>query len=431
MGDKNATGGLKVGTSTGLTCPHEGVLGERKDDELRRGRRYGRRSRLMGRLMGGSDRLPYLGVRALLRVALVVLGCGGLSACVLTPGTHMEDQRSGEEGSRSLESMIDVVPITPELIGAYERRRGKAQKMTPAQRREIENYEYRVGPGDVLSVIVFDHPELTIPAGGERSAADAGHLVRRDGTIFFPFIDSVHVAGRTTGEIRGDVTERLAEFISDPQVDVRVARHTAKRAFVTGAVRQPAVIPLTDAALTVLDAIATAGLGQDRIGGGQEPNLRGAKLIRDGEAISVDLFGLLRQGDLTQNYVLRDGDILHIPPSVDQLVSVLGEVGNPVTFQMGEERLSLTDAIGRAGGLDRRTASPTGVFVLRPLRDDPEKIATVYQLNLTRATGLMLGARFQLSAHDVVFVTASPLDRWNRVINLLVPSLDFVNDIPR
>ncbi len=137
---------------------------------------------------------------------------------------------------------------------------------------------------------------------------------------------------------------------------------------------------------------------------------------------------MMRQGDMTQNRLLRDGDLLHVPTMENQNVVVLGQVSRPGAIALGNERITLTDALGRAGGVNENRAQPSGIFVVRGNPPGSEKIATVYQLDIQDATRLLLGTRFPLEPQDVVYVTSAPLARWNSVISLLLPSVSLPGD---
>lgn len=108
-------------------------------------------------------------------VALLIAGCS------IAPGGHI-DYDAPE--SPDMTEKVDIIPITPELVWSQESIERRVHPVPQELEEALNNYEYTVGAGDVLSIVVYDHPELTIPTGGERSAVEAGNIVRSDGTIF-------------------------------------------------------------------------------------------------------------------------------------------------------------------------------------------------------------------------------------------------------
>ncbi len=340
-----------------------------------------------------------------------------LSACAV-PGGHIDYEYADED---PLSNALTIEPITIDLVKGMETvprpeamSLENATDMTPDVPIE---YDYIIGRGDVLSIIVYDHPELTIPAGSERSAEESGNVVHADGTIYYPYVGQVDVAGRTVRDVRDEIQRRLADFITEPQVEVRVAAFNAQKAYVTGQVTEPGVLPVTNVPMRVLDALSAAG------GLTELANWHEVVLTRNGRDTRISLFDMLANGNMEQNVLLEDGDVLHVLDIGNEQVYVMGEVNEPAAIAMANSRLSLTNVIAQAGGIREGSANASGIFVIRRNTEPSDTYATVYQLNADNAAAFVLGTQFMLEPTDVVYVTAAPLARWNRVLNQLLPSL--------
>ena len=358
-----------------------------------------------------------------LRTLITLAAVLALSGCAFAPGSHINtsgwnpDYQSPPEEDFS--HLVQVKRIGPDTL----RNAIVADVPPPAPDlvREDSDYQYKIGIGDVLQVTVWDHPELTIPAGSNRSSQESGNVVNENGTIYYPYIGYVQVAGLTTQEVREEVASRLSRFIETPQVDVSVADFRSQRVYVSGAVERPGVYPLTNVPTRIVDAISQAG-GLDLDEGA---DWRNVTLTRDGKDYRLSLKAVYEQGNKLHNVLLQSGDVINVPLGDDQKVFVLGEVGKTSTLPMGRNGLTLAEAISNVGGLNERQSNATGVFVVRRAENaspDSDHLIDMYQLNLKDATALVLADGFTLNNRDMVYVTAAPLARWNRVVSLLVPS---------
>jgi polysaccharide biosynthesis/export protein len=279
--------------------------------------------------------------------------------------------------------------------------------------RASTSWEYRIGTGDLLDIIVFDHPELTLPAGPLATSPAAGFSVQADGSFFYPFIGQVQARGRSVQDIRSEIAERLAEFIPDPQVEVRISKFNSQGVNVTGEVNAPNRQELDTVGLTLLEAISAAG------GVSELADLTRVSLQRNGEVYRIDLKAFTENGFKENNPLLRDGDIVNVPRRAVAEVYVLGEIVRPGIIDVSQEQVNLTQALSRQGGTSGLRADARGVFVFRIV----DGRMTVFQLDTSTPVGLLIGTRFQLSAGDVVYVTRSPLQRWNDTISSLLPSV--------
>ncbi len=308
-----------------------------------------------------------------------------------------------------LSTNVAIVQLTADNIETYNTPRNLSGSRSSAP---SATWNYRVGVGDVLDITIWDHPELTAGAG-VRTPEQSGQRVQADGSFFYPYVGQVQARGLTPETIRDDLAAKLADFIPDPQVDVRVAGYRSQAVSVTGEVKTPTRQPLTDVALTLLDAINAAG------GLTEQADPRRVTLRRNGNNYMVDMQAFLEQGVRVNNPVLLNGDVVSVGRIELLEAYLLGNIVQPSTIDLTKENITLTQAVTRVGGLAEDRADARGIFVFR---DTPAGI-TVYQLDASNPVAYLLGARFTVMPQDVIYVTSAPLYRWNRLISSILPTL--------
>ncbi len=164
--------------------------------------------------------------------------------------------------------------------------------------------EYRVGPGDALTVYVWNHPELSrdVP-------------VRPDGRISTPLVDDMMAAGKTPSQLARDLEQRLSEYVRSPTVNIIITKAEGTlgdQIRVLGQAAKPQALPYRDG-MTLLDVmIAVGGLGEFASG-------NRAKIVRNVNGkpmeIRVRLKDLVQGGDTSANVPMHPGDVLIIPES--------------------------------------------------------------------------------------------------------------------
>lgn len=377
------------------------------------------------------------------RLLIVLLVAVGLSACSL-PGLHLDAQGENtpwyKQNDARYQSQQDkqpekdykpkVVEITAELVSQMQGKSQQNKKVASLINSESQDKQYAVGPGDLLGIIVYNHPELTNPAGTTQSVTSAGRLVNAGGKVYFPFVGTMDVAGLTTGQIRKKLTKDLARVIRDPQVDVRVLKFRSKFVYVVGDVGRPCAVPITDIPLTVVNALDTCRARRTNSSNTELFAAQAVRLVRNGQTIPLDLNALYRSGKTLH---LQADDRLILDNNANR-VFMVGEFKQQTSVQISSAGgLSLSQAISDAEGLNLHTADASQVYVIRGFVDSEPApdggVRTlirprIYHLDADSVDALILANQFKLQPHDVVFAAPASLVNFNRALAQITPSLN-------
>lgn len=332
---------------------------------------------------------------------------------MFSPGMHMDTNRLISDDSAE-ESMVEMVEITPKLIA--QNRAVDGRMRIPQELLDYEPENYRIGPNDALFITVWDHPELTAPGGAQQTNVANARVVRDDGTLFYPFIGSVEVAGLTLEELREIITNKLSRYIEQPQVDINVMEYNSQKIIVSGAFTTPGALTVNAQRLTLTQAIGQAGIDTTRA------DLSNLVLMRDGRTYNLDYDRLTSsESDIGRVY-LRQGDKLHLGLNDARKVFIMGEVRAPRALPYSTSRMSLSEVLATVGGPSPETSSGQEVYVIRGVENLETEKATVFQLNARSPSAFILADQFEMQPQDVVFVGAADITRWNRFISQLFPS---------
>ncbi len=268
--------------------------------------------------------------------------------------------------------------------------------------------EYKIGPNDVLNIIVMGHEEVSSARDFNRGVI--GTVVKKDGNIYLPVVGPVQAAGYTIEEFHSVLSNHLTPYIKDPQLTVDMMKYESKKFFILGEVNKPGAYPV-DGDTTLLEGI---GMAQ---GIKPEGSLERAYVIRGNTLLPINLADLLLRGDTTRNIYMRDDDLVYVPSSEDQRVYVFGEVRNPQAVQIPHGQLSLAQALAEAGGIVEVEADKGRIKLIRGTWQEP----TVYTLKYD--TILTHGDRIYLMPGDRVVVQPTGLTTASRYMMQILPFL--------
>lgn len=377
----------------------------------------------------------FTGIERFRSYALVAAAVALLAGCGMAPGMHFPAQPTSSkflyaEPKETVTVTPIIKKITPELLRQEMQAQQAVQPMDDLAELMTPATPYTIGPGDHLAITVWDHPELVMPVTTMTGTTIAtlstttptGYTVSADGRIQFPYAGDVPVGGLTEMQARDLLARKLSHYIKKPEITLRVLNYRSQRIYVDGEIKSPGIVSIDDLPLSLPEAINRAGgitaLGdQSRIA-----------ITRAGKTHWVDLPGLIAAGVDPSRIILASGDLLRIFSRDDSKVFVVGEVINPASLPMRNGRLSLNEALGEVGGINPATANARQIYVIRNANDEHP---LVYHLEAESPVMFALAEEFPLRPKDVVYVDATSMVRFNRVISLILPTAQLITHINR
>ncbi len=359
-----------------------------------------------------------------------------LSGCAMAPGlsigrglpkTDTAFMAARGDAASSAVPPGALLSITPELI-ARQRALRKAEVSEGVQRLFAQARPYGMGPGDVVNIVVWNHPELVLAPAGATLTTDAsglasvgnGYNVSPQGLIQFPLLGAFKVGGLTEHEAQAALTRSLSKFLKNPQITLRIQAYRAGRIYVDGEVRTPGLQAINDIPMTLPEAISRAG--------GLTPLADRATVAvtRGGATSLISLPQLGKLGVDPSRILLAPGDMVRVASREDAKVYVLGEVTAPRALALRDGSLTLNEALGESGGVNPASGDPRQIYVVRSRpgagASGAGALPEIYHLDASSAAAYALAEGFELESRDVVFVDPVPLVLWNRVISLILPS---------
>jgi polysaccharide export outer membrane protein len=368
---------------------------------------------------------------------LAGMAAGLLPACSELPGTGPKSMAVNTFATAGLKSdaalPYAVVDISADTLGFLSQPSLIAfQGAFPDKRPKPEQV---AGVGDVLNISIFEAAPGGLFTPATAAGARPGNFVDlpaqaidQKGSIYVPYAGEIPAAARTLPDIQQAIVARLRNRAIEPQVVVSLNQQHSSVVSVLGDVSTPGVLALNSVGERLLALVARAG------GPKFEAIESYVTLQRDGKQVRVLLSRIVH--DPRENIFIRPNDVIfitHEAPTFTALGALNQNVfgfNSEITFDV--ETLTLSQAIGKAGGLNDQQSDPGEVFVYRyedrtllqkmgvdTKRFSYERIPTIYHVNLRDPSGILLAAGFQMRSKDVMYVANARVVDYYKLLNLI------------
>lgn len=367
---------------------------------------------------------------ALFAIALTVSGCSSLGAS--GPSTGKIAKAGKTTVANANIQVINLDDGAARRVIAANQSRGFSEALG-----NVAPAGTVLGPGDSLQITIWEAPPALLFGGALTGSSSSNatvstgatstlpeQMVDSAGQISVPYIGLVRVGGRTPKQVDADIARRLDSIAHSPQVITRIVKNSTANVTVIGDTTTSARVPLTPKGERLLDVLAA-------VGGSRQPVAKTTvQISRGGTVVTMPLQQVVL--DPNQNIVMKADDVVNVmfqPYSF----TALGAIANNAEIPFEGTGLTLSQALGRIGGLRDDRADVRGVFIFRledPSALPPElantaprtpdgKVPVIYRLNLSDPAGFFIAQSFPVLNRDILYVSNAPAADLQKFVNMI------------
>ena len=337
------------------------------------------------------------------------------SGCAITSGLQTYDLPEQGDYTTEQGSKLSVVQLNQQNVNASAlNHEQNSHSSSITYLFNSSQRTYTLSAGDVLSIQLWAYPEITPPIQDISNVKAAGYPIDSSGNIQLPLVGQVRVAGKTLAETNRFLRSQFARYLKHPDVVVRVLSYEGRRYFVNGQVMRSGQYTLNDQPISIYTALGQAGGINTETG--DNTNIQ---LIREGQTFDLNVLQLEKQGLSLHNLLIQPNDTIFVNTKQNQKLYVMGESSKSQALALRDQGMTLSDVLGESEGINPYSASAAKIYVMRT--DLATKQSTVYHLNLSSFGNLGLANQFEMKKNDIVYIDATGLTRWQRIVNQIIP----------
>jgi len=361
-----------------------------------------------------------------------------LSGCTALPQAGPSTGAIESKQSNSLSGGYELIKVDDRIVSYLNNQQQPSFRGLRSTVQTLRNGT--IGTGDIVAVTIWEasagglfSDALTASGGGAKHTTLPEQPVSARGTISIPYGGEIRVTGRTPEEAQRLINQALNDKAVDPQALLVVTKSIGSGVTVAGEVGSPGRIPLPTYGGTLLDLLASAG-------GYRAPVFEtDIQLNRGKQVAKVPLSAVLENS--SENIPIQAGDTITVTRD-PKTFTVFGATGINNQIPFNSARLTLNEALGRAGGLSDLRADAKSVFVMRfetqqhvlamtgksntaALGGRP--IPVIYRVDLSDPGGLLISKLFYMHDEDIIYISNAPLAEFQKFVTMLNTAVQVPN----